>query len=209
VPASPSAPAHPFVARLFESPAIKSFRDAEALVMKRALAFALDAVSDGSPLVLDLLVELEAEHMEARLAGAEVLHWRSRPSTSVGARMRRTMGFYSGESTLCAAVRVPTGDALVGLLVGNTLWEGELSIYPPPTAELRTLPDPHFEIAGFAACAAWTINQDAGTDSWLLTGLTEQSLERLSTALARAFQGQGLPARLKDAPPEVFRKAPA
>ncbi len=197
-------PGRDFVARLFASPALKSWQAAEEPALRRALVAALDAVRAGGPLVLDLLVEFEAEDLEPRLAKAKVLHWRSRRSQQLGARVRRGLGIYSGESTLGVAVEVANGAELEALLVGTTLWDAELSIYPPPARPLMHLPDPHSDIPAFAAATAWSLHQDTGTESWLVTARGVEALDAVCSTLKRAFEQQGLPATLEDAPPAVY-----
>lgn len=205
---SPRPTHRPFVARLFESPAIKSWNDAEAPKLRRAFIAALDAIRDGKPLVLDVLVELEAVVLEPKLEASSVLLWRSRPSASFGARVRRSLGFYSGESRLAAAVRVDSGAALDALLPDTALWDAEFTIYPQPELRLTDLPDPHFEVPGFASRVAWTLNQDATHDSWLVTAQGEQSLDMVCATLKRAFEKEQLTSTTAAAPDEVFGASP-
>jgi len=193
-----------FVARLFESPAIKSWRAADEPLLRKALVAALDEVRGGGPLVLDLLVDFEAEDIEPRLEAAKPLLWRAHRKKDLGARLRRTLGFYSGESNVAAAVQVASGAEVSSLLVGSVLWDSEFSLYPPPQTPLGELPDPHFEIPGFAIAAEWTLNQDTGSESWLVTARDEATLRNVCGWLKRTFEAQGLPSAFADAPPEVF-----
>jgi hypothetical protein len=194
----------PFVARLFESTAIKSWNDAEAPKLRRAMVTALDDLRDGKPLVLDVLVDLEAVVLEPKLERSTVLLWRSRPSTSLGARVRRSLGFYSGESRLAAAVLLENGAALDAFLPDTALWDAEFTIYPQPDFDLGELPDPHFEVPGFASRIAWTLSQDASHEPWLVTAQTEQSLELVFETLKRAFVQQQLTSTTSAAPDKVY-----
>lgn len=201
----PPIPA-PFKARLFESPAIKSWNESQAPALRAAFAASIETLRAGGSLALDLLVELEAVVLEPRVEAAHVLHWRSRPSNSIGARVRRTLGFYSGESRLAAAVELKDGAALAHFLPGTALWDAEFTLYPVPKTAIGELPDPHFQVAGFAAQVRWSVNQDAGNDSWLLTAQDEQTLTQLSSTLTQAFASAGLASSLADAPSAVFAK---
>jgi len=197
---------HAFAARLFASPAIKSWKTGDEPALRKALAAALDEVRGGGPLVLDLLVDFEAEDIEPRLEAAKPVLWRAHRSKDLGARMRRTLGFYSGESNVAAAVEVRDAAAVNALLVGSVLWDSEFSLYPPPAKPLAELPDPHYEIPGFAIAAEWTLNQDTGTESWLVTARDAATLERVCTALKNAFDAHALPNSFADAPEGVFGK---
>lgn len=190
----------PFVARIFESPAIKSWKEDEAARLRKALSSAIEAMRDGQPMVLDLLVDLEAEMLEPIVDAAKVLHWRSRPSKEFGARVRRLLGFYSGESTLAAAVLIESPEQLESLLRGDVLWDCEFTIYPQPAAELSQLPDPHFDVAGFAVNVAWSLMQDSGTDTWLVTGLGTAGVDMVCGTLMRTFAEQRLTSSTAEAP---------
>lgn len=189
-----------FVTRVFESPAIKSWKDSEAPRLRAALIQALDAIREGRPLVIDLLVDMEAAALEPRLETSNVLLWRSRPSTGFGARVRRTLGFYSGESTLAAAVQVETGAELDALLPDTALWDAEFTIFPPPQKALTELPDPHFEVPGFAAAVRWSVSQDAASEGWMVTALGTEGLDMVCGTLTKTFSLQGLGSSLQETP---------
>ncbi|MFZ5446360.1 MAG: hypothetical protein ACOZQL_40610 [Myxococcota bacterium] len=164
----------------------------------------LDALRGGGPFVVDVLVDFEAEDLAPRLERSQVLYWRHRPSDSFGARVRRAFGFYSGESSLGAAVRVTSGEEADRLLFGTTLWDAEFSFFPVPATPLDQLPDPHFEIPGFAAAVGWTLNQDLGSETWLVTAQRADALDEVCATLSRAFEREGLACHTELAPPEVY-----
>jgi hypothetical protein len=194
----------PFAARLFESRYIKSWVQADAPALRAALSRAVDTLANGSSLVFDVLVDVQAPAVEPRLAGAEVALWRSRPSNSFGARVRRTMGFYSGESRLAAAVVVGSGEMVSALLPDTALWDSEFALYPRPSQPLGQLPDPHFELSGFASHAQWSVSQDATHESWLVTGSTQAEVERVCAVLVQAFGALGLNSTTALAPAAVY-----
>lgn len=197
---SPHGAPASFLTRLFESPLIKSWKPQDSAGLRRALTTALDGIAQGSPLILDLLVDIESVMLEPVVEAANVIHWRSRPSKGFGARARRLLGFYSGESTLAAAVQVTRGAEVDALLVGDTLWDCEFTIYPPPDRPLSELPDPHFDVPGFSGHVPWAIMQDSASDSWMVTARDEADLRRVSEALLAAFTALGLPATLATGP---------
>jgi hypothetical protein len=182
----------PFVTRLFQSTAIKSWDEARADPVRHALSSAVEAMREGHPVVVDFLVDIEAELLEPIISAAKVLHWRSRPSKEFGARVRRALGFYSGESTLAAAVVIDNAAHLESILRGEILWDCEFTIYPQPTEPISGLPDPHFDISGFATHVGWSLNQDSGSDSWLVTGLGAAGVDMVCATLSRTFSAQGL-----------------
>lgn len=191
----------PFVARLFQSPAIKSWKEEEGAPLRKALSSAVEAMREqGRPLVLDLLVDMEAEMLEPIVDAAKVLHWRSRPSKEFGARVRRALGFYSGESTLAAAVQIENAEQLESLLRGDVLWDCEFTIYPLPDKKLSELPDPHFDVAGFAVNVGWSLMQDSGTDTWMVTGLGDAGVDMVCATLTQTFAQQKLTSSTADAP---------
>jgi len=193
-----------FFARLFESDAIKAWKDAEGKALRQALTMGLDAIAEGKPLVLDLLVDIEAIVLEPKVEASTVLHWRSRPSTNLSARVMRSLGFYSGESTLAAAVQVANGAELMALLPNTALWDAEFSIYPVPDRPVAQLPDPHFEVPRFAAAVGWTLMQDAASESWLITARGEPTLDMVCATLTRAFAKASLQATTRPAPDELY-----
>lgn len=190
----------PFVARLFQSPAIKAWKEPEGASLRKALSLALEAMREGRPLVLDLLVDMEAEMLEPIVAAAKVLHWRSRPSKEFGARVRRLLGFYSGESTLAVALVLENAEQLETILRGDVMWDCEFTIYPQPEKELSSLPDPHFDITGFAVNVGWSLNQDAGSEAWLVTGLGAEGVDTVCATLSRTFAAQSLECSTAEAP---------
>lgn len=194
------APQAPFLAQLFHSTAIKSWVERDAPALRAALVSAIAHVSDGAPVIIDLLVDLEAVMLEPIVEAANVVHWRSRPSRSFGARARRLLGFYSGESTLGAAVQLAGPAQLSTLLVGDVLWNCEFTVYPPPDRAVSELPDPHFHVPGFARHVAWSLMQDAGSEAWMVTALDQSTLSRVCAALTQAFTSAGLPCALADGP---------
>ena len=190
----------PFVARLFQSPAIKSWKEQDGAPLRKALSSAVEAMREGRPMVLDLLVDMEAEMLEPIVDAATVLHWRSRPSKEFGARVRRMLGFYSGESTLAAAVLIENAAQLESLLRGDVLWDCEFTIYPQPEKKLSELPDPHFVVAGFAVHVGWSLMQDSGTDTWMATGLGDAGVDMVCGTLTQTFTQQGLTCSTAPAP---------
>ncbi len=190
----------PFLSRLFQSPAIKSWKEEQAAPLRKALASAVEALRDGKPVILDLLVDMEAEMLEPVVDAAKVLHWRSRPSKEFGARVRRLMGFYSGESTLAAAIVIDNAEHLESLLRADVLWDCELTIYPQPEKSLADLPDPHFDVGGFAGNVRWSLMQDSGTDTWMVTGQSSHDVESVCAKLSSAFTANGLTSSTADAP---------
>jgi hypothetical protein len=193
-----------FKAALFESPSLKSWNEGVAPNLRRALVGALDGIQAGKPIILDLLVELEAAVLEPKVEASSVVLWRARPSQSMGARIRRKLGFYSGESSLAAAIELRTSDQVNDFLVDTALWDAEFCLYSPTTRPLTELPDPHYDVANFAGHTRWSLNQDAGNESWLLTSVDDATLEMVTTNLRRAFSAEGLDSHLRAAPPAVF-----
>lgn len=190
----------PFVARLFQSPAIKSWEEEQGATLRKALAAAVEAMREGRAIVLDLLVDLEAEMLEPIVDAAKVLHWRSRPSKDFGARVRRTLGFYSGESTLAAAIEIQSAQQLESLLRGDVIWNCEFTIYPLPEKPLAELPDPHFDVAGFAVHVGWSVMQDSGSETWMVTGLGDEGVDAVCATLSKSFEQAGLSCSTAAAP---------
>ncbi len=190
----------PFVARLFSSPIIKSWEEDKGAKLRKALAATVEAMREGRPLVLDLLVDLEAEMLEPIIDAAKVLHWRSRPSKEFGARVRRTLGFYSGESTLAAAIEIQSAEQLESLLRGDVIWDCEFTIYPLPEKSLAELPDPHFDVGGFAGHVGWSVMQDSGSETWMVTGLGDAGVDAVCATLTKTFEQAGLTSSTDVAP---------
>lgn len=204
MPQSGDLPRAAFVARQFESPALKSWKEADAQALRQALGAAIDLLRGDRPVIIDLLIDIEAVALEPHLAAANVVHWRSRPSMGFGARARRLLGFYSGESTLAAAVQAETGAQAVDLMPRETLWDCEFTIYPPPDRPVGELPDPHFHVPGFCGHVRWAVMQDS-SDSWLLTAVDEATLAKVCQVLTASFEAAGLTTSL--APGPVFEAA--
>jgi hypothetical protein len=193
-------PSPSFVARQLESAALKSRKASDAVALRKALVTAADALRDGKPLIIDLLVDLEAVALEPQLAAANVVHWRKRPSKGLGARAQRLLGFYSSESTLCAAVQVETGAQAVALMPEDSLWDCEFTLYPASDITVSELPDPHFDVPNFCGHVQWSIMQDS-SDTWMITAVDVPTIARVCGELNGAFVAAGLACTIAEVAP--------